>query len=115
MRAGEAGSCGVRRGEVIAAMSLATDLAMGQPAEFATKSAVLGTRIGTMLGLSPQDVKVLRKLERQKGEFLIKQNQESIALRAGMEGMDDIAAIFSNNIKNLIAAGGEYANLPQVP
>jgi HD-GYP domain-containing protein (c-di-GMP phosphodiesterase class II)/DNA-binding CsgD family transcriptional regulator len=41
---------GVRRGEVIAALSLATDLAMGQPVEFALQSCVLATRIGRMLG-----------------------------------------------------------------
>ena len=47
---------GVRRGEVIAAMSLATDLAMGQPVEFALKSCVLATRIGKMLGLGQEDL-----------------------------------------------------------
>src|ERR1044071_8960104 len=47
---------GVRRGEIIAALSLATDLAMGQPAEFALKSCVLATRIGRMLGLGAQDL-----------------------------------------------------------
>jgi hypothetical protein len=31
---------GVRRGEIIAALSLATDLSMGQPVEFALKSCV---------------------------------------------------------------------------
>lgn len=45
------GNAGVRRGEVIAALSLATDLAMGQPAEFALKSCLLATRIGRVLGL----------------------------------------------------------------
>ena len=53
MRGGETGS-GVRRGEVIAALSLATDLAMGQPAEFALKSCVLATRIGKLLQLSAE-------------------------------------------------------------
>jgi HD-GYP domain-containing protein (c-di-GMP phosphodiesterase class II) len=52
---GEAGS-GVRRGEVIAALSLATDLAMGQPAEFALKSCVLATRVGKMLGLGQEEL-----------------------------------------------------------
>ena len=52
---GEAGS-GVRRGEVIAALSLATDLAMGQPAEFALKSCVLATRIGKMLGFEAEEL-----------------------------------------------------------
>ena len=47
---------GVRRGEVIAALSTATDLAMGQPVEFALKSCVLATRIGRMLGLGADDL-----------------------------------------------------------
>lgn len=47
---------GVRRGEVIAALSLATDLTMGQPVEFALKSCVLATRIGKMLGLGPEEL-----------------------------------------------------------
>ena len=55
MGAGDHSNTGVRRGEVIAALSVATDLAMGQPAEFALKSCVLGTRIGNMLGLGAED------------------------------------------------------------
>jgi HD-GYP domain-containing protein (c-di-GMP phosphodiesterase class II) len=47
---------GIRRTEVIAALSLATDLAMGQPLEFALKSCVLGMRLGEALGLSPQEM-----------------------------------------------------------
>ncbi|MGB9365922.1 MAG: HD domain-containing phosphohydrolase, partial [Xanthobacteraceae bacterium] len=47
---------GVRRGEVIAALSLATDLAMGQPAEFALKSCVLATRTAKMLGLGAEEL-----------------------------------------------------------
>src|SRR5262245_11636822 len=49
-------SSGVRRGEVIAALSLATDLAMGQPAEFALQSCVLATRIGRMLALGSEQL-----------------------------------------------------------
>jgi HD-GYP domain-containing protein (c-di-GMP phosphodiesterase class II) len=56
MLAGGRTESGVRRGEVIAALSLATDLTMGQPAEFALKSCVLGTRIGRMLGLGPEEL-----------------------------------------------------------
>jgi HD-GYP domain-containing protein (c-di-GMP phosphodiesterase class II) len=47
---------GVRRSEVIAALSLATDLSMGQPVEFALKSCVLGMRLGEALGLGPEDL-----------------------------------------------------------
>ena len=48
---GTGAGSGVRRGEIIAALSLATDLAMGQPVEFALQSCVLATRIGRMLAL----------------------------------------------------------------
>jgi hypothetical protein len=53
---GTGAGSGVRRGEVIAALSLATDLAMGQPVEFALQSCVLATRIGRMLALGSEDV-----------------------------------------------------------
>jgi HD-GYP domain-containing protein (c-di-GMP phosphodiesterase class II) len=56
MLAQERADSGVRRGEVIAALSLATDLAMGQPVEFALKSCVLATRIGRMLGLTHEQL-----------------------------------------------------------
>ena len=56
MRAGTDAVSGVRRGEVIAALSLATDLTMGQPVEFALKSCVLGMRLGRMLGLDAEQL-----------------------------------------------------------
>ena len=40
----------VRLAEVIAALSLATDLAMGQPMAFALRSCVLSVRMGEALG-----------------------------------------------------------------
>ena len=46
----------VRRGEIIAALSLATDLAMGQPVEFALRSCVLGMRLGEALRLSDEEL-----------------------------------------------------------
>ena len=47
---------GVRRAEIIAALSLATDLTMGQPLEFALRSCALGMRLGRVLGLSELDL-----------------------------------------------------------
>jgi HD-GYP domain-containing protein (c-di-GMP phosphodiesterase class II) len=47
---------GLRRGEIIAALSLATDLSMGQPVEFALKSCVLAMRIAETLGLAAEDL-----------------------------------------------------------
>jgi HD-GYP domain-containing protein (c-di-GMP phosphodiesterase class II)/biotin operon repressor len=54
--AGTAASSGVRRGEIIAALSMATDLAMGQPIEFALRSCLLGMRLGGALRLSKKDL-----------------------------------------------------------
>lgn len=56
MRTGADADSGVRRGEIIAALSLATDLAMGQPVEFALKSCVLATRLGRMLGFGAEEL-----------------------------------------------------------
>jgi len=47
----------VRRAEIIAALSIATDLAMGQPVEFALKSCVLGVRLGQALGLTAEELR----------------------------------------------------------
>jgi len=47
-------SSGVRRAEVIAALSTATDLAMGQPMEFALQSCVLATRLGKAFGVDAE-------------------------------------------------------------
>jgi len=44
----------IRRGEVMAALSMATDLALGQPLEFAQHSCVLANRIGRRLGAPPE-------------------------------------------------------------
>jgi HD-GYP domain-containing protein (c-di-GMP phosphodiesterase class II) len=44
---------GIRRAEVVAALSLATDLAIGQPLEFALKSCALGMRVAAALRLDP--------------------------------------------------------------
>src|SRR5438270_13452403 len=41
----------IRRAEIIAALSLATDLAVGQPMENALRSCVLAMRLGEALGL----------------------------------------------------------------
>ena len=65
------------------------------------------------LDITVQDARMLLKMDRQNGDFLIKQGSESVGLRANMTHLDDLQAIFSNNIKNLIAAGGEYASLPE--
>ena len=47
---------GLRLAELIMALSLATDLGMGQPMEWALRSCLLGVRLGETLGLSDQDL-----------------------------------------------------------
>ncbi|MDX1975984.1 MAG: hypothetical protein SFT92_09990 [Rickettsiales bacterium] len=66
-----------------------------------------------VLGLSAHDEQMLQKMDRQKCEFLIKQKDETTALRTHIRHMDDVHAIFSNDIKTLISAGGPFASLPK--
>jgi HD-GYP domain-containing protein (c-di-GMP phosphodiesterase class II) len=47
----------IRLAEVIAALSLATDLGMGQPLEFALSGCVLATRMGEALGMASSDLR----------------------------------------------------------
>ncbi len=53
---GADGSSCVRLAEVVAALSLATDLAMGQPLEHALCSCILAVRLGDALGLGDDEL-----------------------------------------------------------
>jgi HD-GYP domain-containing protein (c-di-GMP phosphodiesterase class II) len=48
---------GLRLAELIAALSLATDLGVGQPMEYALRSCVLAVRLGETLGLGESDLR----------------------------------------------------------
>jgi hypothetical protein len=61
------------------------------------------------IGLTANDARLLGRMDRQRGDFLLKQGGESIALRAETLDLDDLHAIFANDVKNLAAAGGKYA------
>lgn len=63
--------------------------------------------------LSERDSRFLSKMDRQRGDFLLKQNHESIALCVNLDDMDDIRSILANDVKTLIAAGGKFASLPE--
>lgn len=63
-------------------------------------------------GLSAHEAKLLSGLERQRGDFLLKTPEESIALNANFDDMDDIKAVLGGDVKTLIAAGGRFASLP---
>lgn len=52
-----ANSSGVRLAELMISLSLATDLAMGQPLEFALASSVLAVRLGESLGLDETELR----------------------------------------------------------
>lgn len=51
------GASSIRLAELIAALSLATDLGMGQPLEYALCSCVLAVRLGEALGLGEQELR----------------------------------------------------------
>jgi HD-GYP domain-containing protein (c-di-GMP phosphodiesterase class II) len=51
------GNSGLRLAELVAALSLASDLGMGQPMEYALCSCVLAVRLGEALGLSESDLR----------------------------------------------------------
>src|SRR3954453_4157219 len=52
-------STGVRLAEIMAALSTATDLAMGQPLEFAMASCVIAVRLGEALGYTDQELRAI--------------------------------------------------------
>jgi HD-GYP domain-containing protein (c-di-GMP phosphodiesterase class II) len=57
MRAKHAAAPPARLAEVMAALSLATDLGMGRPIEFALAGCVLATRMGASLGMSEGELR----------------------------------------------------------
>ena len=56
------------------------------------------------LGLGDNDARFLRRMKRQKGEFLVKQNGESTGLRIDFAGLAELRAILANDSKDLTAA-----------
>lgn len=63
--------------------------------------------------LTQGDENLLWHMNRMSGDILLKQKKETVALRINMNGMEDIASIFSNDIKTLVAAGGPFAAIPE--
>src|SRR6202521_2870931 len=57
MQQNQPGTSDLRLAEVIAALSLATDLGMGQPMEYALCVCVLSVRLGEVLGLSDDELR----------------------------------------------------------
>jgi type IV secretion system protein VirB4 len=65
------------------------------------------------LKLNDQDDVMLSDMQRQKGDFLLKQNGESIVLKVFMEEAEDAVAILSNDIKALGSARGKFTGVPK--
>jgi len=63
------------------------------------------------IGLDANDEKLLLRMERQRGDFLLKQNNETIALRADIKEMDTICAVLANDSKNLAAALDKFTGI----
>ncbi len=62
------------------------------------------------LGLNEADKKILLKMDRHNGNFLLKQQNESIALKVDLRELEDIYSIMYNDAKSLSAAGGKYVS-----
>ena len=56
------------------------------------------------LGLEEEDNRLLRRMERLQGDFLLKQNHETIGLHANLAELDEFYPIFANDSKSLLAA-----------
>jgi HD-GYP domain-containing protein (c-di-GMP phosphodiesterase class II) len=52
-------SSGIRLAELMASLSLATDLGMGQPSEFAMQACIVAMRLGEKLGLSENELRTV--------------------------------------------------------
>lgn len=63
------------------------------------------------LGVNEQDEYMLLGMERQRGDFLLKQNGESIALNLSIKELEDVLAIFTNDVKSLVSARGRFAGV----
>ncbi len=64
----------------------------------------------TLVTINDQDL--LWQMKRMHGDVLLKQGESTVALRINLDSMPDVAAIFSNDVKTLISAGGSFAGLP---
>lgn len=65
------------------------------------------------LGLRETDSTMLRRMQRNMGDLIIRQASESIGLRLNLDHAEDVRAIYAGDIKNLIAAGGKFASIPK--
>ncbi|MFW0778268.1 MAG: hypothetical protein ACN2B6_11200 [Rickettsiales bacterium] len=65
------------------------------------------------LGISMDDSRLLSRMSRESGDFMLLQKDTRVALRVDLHELGDIKAIMANDIKTLISAGGKFASLPK--
>jgi len=66
---------------------------------------------GQNFDLSDRDARMLLRMDRLKGDFLLKQGGESIALGAELHGgLEDLRAIFAGDIKEPDCRGEKPGN-----
>jgi len=63
--------------------------------------------------ISPSEQDLLRGMERMQGDVMVKQGDETVALRIDLDIMPDVSAIFDNDIKTLMSAGGPFSAIPK--
>jgi type IV secretion system protein VirB4 len=63
--------------------------------------------------LDANDQDLLWKMSRMQGDMMLKQGDDTVALRTNLDSMPDVAAIFDNDIKTLMSAGGPHSALPK--
>ena len=66
------------------------------------------------IGLDDYDAQRLNRMERQRGDFMMRQHQETIALRADLSVLDEYYAMFANDRKNLQVTMGSSDDVGMV-
>lgn len=61
--------------------------------------------------INANDQDLLLSMDRMRGDIMLKQGEETVALRIDLDIMPDVKAIFDNDIKTLMSAGGPFAGL----
>ncbi len=59
--------------------------------------------------LSEDDQDLLHKMQRTRGDIMLKQDNETVALRIDLSKMPDIQAVYNNDVKTLISSGSRFS------
>jgi len=63
--------------------------------------------------ITPSEQDMLWSTARMQGDIMVKQGAETVALHINLDSMPDVSAIFTNDIKTLMSAGGAFSALPK--